>query len=698
MSKKKIILSVLILGLAVVLPLFFVKAFTTSSTGYANNGAPERDAAPGEANVLIMDISLPDPGTDTTIAGTAPSAGTAITATKDSDWTTLYFHDATADGGAWDSANDIVFVDDGNVYYDDTKDTKLAGATTENAQGTLTEPSGWDLYYYDKTDGDAWDSANDWIGTDDDSDGVYTSAADTEVDCDGSTSTDKGTCDAHNPGDALTATDASDNLCADDLANPAVVFIDSDGNCNTADGTITNLLGSASGTYTAVGTDWVYVDADSDGAYDDGEDLYIENVSGELTYSAAADTTIAGTAPSAGTAITATKDSDWTTLYFYDAADGGAWDSANDIIFVDDGNIYYDDTKDTHLAGATTENAQGTLTEPSGWNLYYYDKTGGNAWDSANDWIGLDADSSGYYNADKISSVTVSNTGTALDSDISAIKVWQEDGTTAGFQATQDTLIGSDTSPNFWGLSISTGSAVVYTASSKDRIYITANISPSALNQRTIKASIGVNGIQFVSTNDGPTNASIVNPYYQTIVTASSPESVPPTSSITDPLDGATIDAGVAYTIYGTSSDEGGSSVQKVEISFDGGNTWYEVTPLETSDSGFTWKYVWQSPAEGTYNLKTRATDWIGNVETPSSGITVIVATPTAEEEEVVEEETVEEEEVVEETPTEEKPITEMTVEELEAKILEIQQKILELLQQLIEMIKEQILELGGSI
>jgi len=137
------------------------------------------------------------------------------------------------------------------------------------------------VFFYD--DGDnVWQSANDGIFTDDDQDGVYTSGADTEVDCDGSTSADKGTCEAHNPGDALTATAASDNLCADDLANPTIVFIDSDGNCNTADGTITNLLGSASGSYTAVGTNWAYVDADSSGSYDDGEDLYIENVAGEL--------------------------------------------------------------------------------------------------------------------------------------------------------------------------------------------------------------------------------------------------------------------------------------------------------------------------------------------------------------------------------------------------------------------------------
>jgi hypothetical protein len=454
------------------------------------------------------------------------------------------------------------------------------------------------------------------------------------------------------------------------------------------------------------------------------------------------DTTIAGTAPTAGTTITGTKDSDWTTLYFYDAAAGGAWNASADIIFVDDGNIYYDDSLDTHLAGATTENAQGTLTEPTGWNLYYYDKTDSDAWDSSNDWMGTDDDSSGYYNGDKISSVKVENLENALDDDISAIKIWQEDDTTAGFQSTQDTLIGSDSSGAKWGQTISTGSAVVYTASTKDRIYVTADIATGAINGRIIKAKIPVNGLQLVSTSDGPTDDPIVNPYNQTIIsgtTGSSVDNTAPSSSITDPTDGARIEPGVDYTIEGTCSDEGGSSVMQVEISLDGGTTWYVTTPGQAVGSGFNWQYLWQNPQEGTYVLKTRATDWVGNTETPGDGITVEVREITCSDytseddcttsgcywyedtchteaqaltclDYTIEDECVsagcywyedschQEEQVTEEQPTEEKPISEMTAEELEAKILEIQQQIVELLQQLIEMIKQQILELGGSL
>jgi hypothetical protein len=591
MSQRKI-LFLLVGGLLIIgLGLFFgatkAGAFTTGSSGYANNGAPQTDAYAGDTNVLIMDISLPDPLTDSCIVtggcGGTPTPGSAI--------------------------------------------------DTANPWASATVPV---LFY--------WSATADGIFTDDDQDGVYTADDDTPLDCDGTTTTAVGTCSAA-AGTALvavesgtTALENADGLCTDDVTAPTVIFHDSDGNCGVADGVISALVGTAATTTPKVLTDWAFVDTDADGAYDVGEELYLESCSGELTVSLAADTPLAGTAPAGCTALNSTN----------------PWASATVPVF------FYDD--------------------------------GDNVWQSANDGIFTDDDQSGYYNGDKISSVVVQNLENALDDDISAIKIWQEDGTTAGFQSNQDTLIGSDITGAKWGQTISTGSAVVYTASTKDRIYITVDISSNAVNGRRIQAKIPVNGLQFVSTNDGPTNVQIVNPYVQTIVSREATvDNIAPTSSITDPEDGARIDPGVDYTIQGTCSDEGGSSVKQVEISLDGGQTWHLATPLQATDSGFTWSYLWQSPQEGTYTIKTRATDWIGNTETPGDGITVKVA--VAEEEEEVEEQPSEE---AEEQPSVEKPIEEMTIEELKAKIMEIQQKIVELLQQLIEMIKEQILELGG--
>jgi len=147
---------------------------------------------------------------------------------------------------------------------------------------------------------------------------------------------------------------------------------------------------------------------------------------------------------------------------------------------------------------------------------------------------------------------------------------------------------------------------------------------------------------------------------------------IPPSSSITDPQNGATILVNQAYIIKGDSSDSGGSSVKEVEISFDEGKDWFKTNPLESNNtSGFTWNFTWQNPALGTYHLITRATDWAGNIETPGSGIRVTVANQQA-------------------IPPE-KPISEMSVLELKAKITEIQQQIIQLLTQLIQLTQSQI-------
>lgn len=153
-------------------------------------------------------------------------------------------------------------------------------------------------------------------------------------------------------------------------------------------------------------------------------------------------------------------------------------------------------------------------------------------------------------------------------------------------------------------------------------------------------------------------------------------DDIAPTSSIDEPKEGETILAGKDYIIKGTSSDTGGSSVQKVEISLDNGKTWFLTKPKESVSTGFNWEYVWEKPIAGTYTLKTRATDWWENQEIPGDGIKIIVS------------------ELETEKPEVEKPISEMTIEELKAKIIEVQQKIVQLLTQLIQLIQQQIADI----
>jgi len=115
--------------------------------------------------------------------------------------------------------------------------------------------------------------------------------------------------------------------------------------------------------------------------------------------------------------------------------------------------------------------------------------------------------------------------------------------------------------------------------------------------------------------------------YFYSVDLASNTESPPksqeikvdtanPSSLVGDPLEGDYL-SGASYTISGTSADST-SGVSQVEISINDG-AWIAV-------SGTTsWSYSWTLPSDGSYNIKSRATDTAGNVETPSSGINVTV-------------------------------------------------------------------------
>ncbi|MHB0976869.1 MAG: Ig-like domain-containing protein, partial [Candidatus Aquicultorales bacterium] len=91
-----------------------------------------------------------------------------------------------------------------------------------------------------------------------------------------------------------------------------------------------------------------------------------------------------------------------------------------------------------------------------------------------------------------------------------------------------------------------------------------------------------------------------------------------PSSTVNAPPDGARLN-GASYLVTGTASD-GSSGIAKVEISIDGGG-WTPVTGTTS------WNYSWTFPGDGTYTIRTRATDASGRVETPGAGTTVTVDT-----------------------------------------------------------------------
>jgi len=90
-----------------------------------------------------------------------------------------------------------------------------------------------------------------------------------------------------------------------------------------------------------------------------------------------------------------------------------------------------------------------------------------------------------------------------------------------------------------------------------------------------------------------------------------------PASSIIAPANGARL-RGATYSIQGTAIDTSSSGLAKVEISIND-EAWLETTGTTT------WSYNWTLPADGSYNIKSRATDNAGNQETTGSGIDITI-------------------------------------------------------------------------
>ena len=84
----------------------------------------------------------------------------------------------------------------------------------------------------------------------------------------------------------------------------------------------------------------------------------------------------------------------------------------------------------------------------------------------------------------------------------------------------------------------------------------------------------------------------------------------PPTCVITSPVNGATLSSST-INITGTASVPVDAVLSGVELSFDGGTTWYPA-------SGTTnWTYSWNPTTQGTTVIKVRGWDDLGNISVP---------------------------------------------------------------------------------
>jgi Bacterial Ig domain/Right handed beta helix region len=105
-------------------------------------------------------------------------------------------------------------------------------------------------------------------------------------------------------------------------------------------------------------------------------------------------------------------------------------------------------------------------------------------------------------------------------------------------------------------------------------------------------------------------------------VTVTVQDTMPPTSIITSPTAGATVNTGTTVNITGIASDAGGGTVVRVEVSVDGGVTY------NTATGTTTWSYIWTPAITGSATISSRAVDDSGNAQDPPAEITVTVRDP----------------------------------------------------------------------
>ena len=98
------------------------------------------------------------------------------------------------------------------------------------------------------------------------------------------------------------------------------------------------------------------------------------------------------------------------------------------------------------------------------------------------------------------------------------------------------------------------------------------------------------------------------------VAATASTDTTAPTSTITSPAAGASIQSGTTVTITGTATDAGGGVVAGVEVSVDGGVTWHPATGRSSLDLHL------DAQPDGTVTIKSRAVDDSGNLETPVGG------------------------------------------------------------------------------
>ena len=107
-----------------------------------------------------------------------------------------------------------------------------------------------------------------------------------------------------------------------------------------------------------------------------------------------------------------------------------------------------------------------------------------------------------------------------------------------------------------------------------------------------------------------------------------STDTVAPSSTISSPAAGATLQDGSSVTISGTATDTGGGVVAGVEVSTDNGSTWHPATLTTPDGLTVSWSYTWVANGSPSTTIRSRAVDDSANLETPKPGTSVKVSCP----------------------------------------------------------------------
>jgi len=102
--------------------------------------------------------------------------------------------------------------------------------------------------------------------------------------------------------------------------------------------------------------------------------------------------------------------------------------------------------------------------------------------------------------------VTVMNTGTADTADITDLRLWCDSNGDDTWQIT-DAIMGSFSYTGSWW---TTGGFSLPVPSSAPTLFVTADVSPTATDERTMALSIPQNGCLYTSDNDGPLDSALV--------------------------------------------------------------------------------------------------------------------------------------------------------------------------------------------